>query len=131
VILAQQVDDLLPKLEAYSSNRSHPYDDGLSQWSREMPPKPEPRPPLTAAEIERKIGEALAEYHEGKQIRPLTREVVAATIHEICKQVRASLPTSRQAEIRFDQRVCVPLAEVDKLQRGPLPALKGGSKQWD
>src|SRR6266508_3576840 len=80
--------------------RVHRDDGHLTEWSRNMPKKP---PPVTApevkemiadaaAELERKFRDLLAEqardsqafvaskiaaYHEGKEMRPVTMEVLA------------------------------------------------------
>ena len=41
--------------------RFHDDDGMLSPWSRGMPKKPAPPPPLTVADVERKIADALPE----------------------------------------------------------------------
>jgi hypothetical protein len=97
----------------------HHDDDGLTSWSRNMPKKAPPPPPLTVADIERKISDALAEYHEAERMRPITREVVAAAIHEIRKQVRAEFAAEiEKVKSEFDLRLSALLQATEKLERG-------------
>jgi hypothetical protein len=104
-------------------HRSHDDDGHLTAWSKTMPPRPKPVPPPTIAEVEAlidgKISAALATYHEGKSMRPLTREVVAAALHEIRKQVRAEFAAEiDKLRSEHDLRISALLAEIEKLQRG-------------
>ena len=80
-------------------------------------------PPPTIAEVESlvdgKISAALATYHEGKSMRPLTREVVAAAIHEIRKQVRAEFAAEiAKVKSEFDLRLSALLQATERLEHG-------------
>jgi hypothetical protein len=67
------------------------HDDPLTQWAAGMPKKPEPVPAPTIGEIEAlvddRISAALANYHEAKSMRPVTREVLKGLVAGIRAEI--------------------------------------------
>ena len=85
--------------------RFHDDDGMLSPWSRGMPKKPAPPPPLTVADVERKIADGLPG--------------VAAVIHMVRTALRREFADEiAKVKSEHDLHRAALLAEIEKLQRG-------------
>jgi len=97
--------------------RHHDEGGHLTSWSKTMPPKPAPPPPLSVADVECKIADALPG--------------VATVIHEVRQQLRAEFAAEiDKVKNAHDLYRAALLARIEKLERGigdadviDLPAL--------